>query len=396
MVRGQGDRAGPQRAQPRHTGAVVRSRQGTLARLGALLFRRRVPGAATPQCARAGGASPVRSAPYLPSAPTAHPGGHGHSGAAARRRRARKGLAGQAAVVAGTALRPGLRKGCPRPGAGPSTGGFPPRVAHVPHALSARGCRGGARGKKKKEKKKKKAPGRRGGGRGKKEKKGKKGKRKREKKKKEKKKKGKGARVRAFVPAGGPPAPSPGAPLAADRAAANGPRGASKARPPPAQNTRGPGGERKGEEDRGERRRGENARGKEGRKSAKRGGWKEDGRLPPRRAASRRRVPRETSAKAGLPSADRSDKATLPLTGPVRASESSAKDPIPPVADTCDPRRRPARRGSAARGAPPPGWVLGRRAIAGPGRARLGRAGGAAAPRHGFRLRGVQPLPGGW
>lgn len=120
------------------------------------------------------------------------------------------------------------------------------------------------------------------------------------------------------------------------------------------------------------------------------------GRLPLRRAALRRRVPWETSAKAGLPSADRSNKATLPLTGPVRASESSAKDPIPPVADTCDPRRRPARHASAARGAPPPGWVLGRRAIAGPGRARLGRAGGAAAPRHGFRLRGVQPLPGGW
>ena len=124
-------------------------------------------------------------------------------------------------------------------------------------------------------------------------------------------------------------------------------------------------------------------------------GWPA-GRLPLRRAALRRHVPWETSAKTGLPSADRSDKATLPLTGPVRASESSAKDPIPPVADTCDPRRRPARHASAARGAPPPGWVLGRRAIAGPGRARLGRAGGAAAPRHGFRLRGVQPLPGGW
>ena len=137
--------------------------------------------------------------------------------------------------------------------------------------------------------------------------------------------------------------------------------------------------------------------GQEERDGARRGGKRTAFcRLPPRRAASRRRVHRETSAKAGLPSADRSDKATLPLTGPVRASESSAKDPIPPVADTCDPRRRPARHVSAARGAPPPGWVLGRRAIAGPGRARLGRAGGAAAPRHGFRLRGVQPLPGGW
>lgn len=150
-----------------------------------------------------------------------------------------------------------------------------------------------------------------------------------------------------------------------------------------------PGRQRRGAEKEGGKSEGENTMKKS------KAGWPA-GRLPLRRAALRRHVPWETSAKTGLPSADRSDKATLPLTGPVRASESSAKDPIPPVADTCDPRRRPARHASAARGAPPPGWVLGRRAIAGPGRARLGRAGGAAAPRHGFRLRGVQPLPGGW
>ena len=65
----------------------------------------------------------------------------------------------------------------------------------------------------------------------------------------------------------------------------------------------------------------------------------------------------EIWAKAGLPSADRNDKATLPLTGPVRAARSSAEDLIPraPKLQYAErPRARPARGGR------PPAGVRGR------------------------------------
>lgn len=81
---------------------------------------------------------------------------------------------------------------------------------------------------------------------------------------------------------------------------------------------------------------------------------------------------------AGLPSADRSNKATLLLTGPVRAAKSSARDLTPPAAKLRSAADPAAPLPAAGRGRP-----IGREAVR-PIRARLSLAGGVGAFRHGF------------